>query len=428
MQTLPDSTRVSRRLVALAALAVLVVAGGIVAFAVVDDGGSASDGTDRAAVDDAQQRSSPPAPPSDDAGAPGPSPETSPAPPSTEPPTGTDPRIRLGPLLPLTRPSSVVDPAGDGPVLVSTLDGTIHAVDLDTGATDVVLDLRAQVSTGGERGLLGMAIDPGGDRLYVDFTDNTGDTEIRSWALADGRPVGGPDDGVLHLGVGQPYPNHNGGDLVFGPDGMLWIGTGDGGSGGDPGEVAQDPTRLLGKMLRVEPDPAGGVAVPASNPDWGGRPEVWGIGLRNPWRYSFDRRTGRLWIGDVGQDTVEEVSVVDPTAPMPNFGWDDVEGDRPFEGELDPSFVAPVVTYDHGQGCSVTGGYVYRGATIASMYGWYLFGDYCGGWIRAVPADAPDQEPVELVPDAGPVISFAQLGDGELVVLGPDGLRRVVAA
>ena len=420
MPFVPD-TRSSRLLAVVAVVAVVIV--GFVVWAVAGDGGSASDGAEQA-----EQRSSPAASESADSGSSSSSASSGPASvtSSTEPPTGTDPAIRLGPLLALDRPSAVVDPAGDGPVLVSTLDGTIRSVDLDSGSTEVVLDLRALVSSGGERGLLGMAIAPSGDRLYVDFTGSDGDTDIRSWPLADGLPVGGPTDGVLHLEVGQPYPNHNGGDLVFGPDGLLWIGTGDGGSGGDPGEVAQDPSRLLGKMLRVEPDPAGGITAPASNPDWGGRPEVWGIGLRNPWRYSFDRRTDQLWIGDVGQGTVEEVSVVDPGAAKPNFGWDDVEGDRPFEGVPDPAFVAPVVTYDHGQGCSVTGGYVYRGTAIGSLYGWYLFGDYCGGWIRAVPADTPDQEPVELVPDAGPVISFAELEDGELLFLGPDGLRPIL--
>ncbi len=342
--------------------------------------------------------------------------------------SGEDPRIRLGDPVELNGPSALADPAGAGPVLVTTLDGRVHAVDLDSGAEQVVLDLSGIVSTGGERGLLGMAIAPAGDRLYLDYTNTDGDTEVRSWPFADGRPVGGPGDGVLHLQLGQPYRNHNGGNLVFGPDGMLWIGTGDGGSAGDPGEVAQDPSRLLGKMLRVAPDPAGGLTAPESNPDWGGRPEVWGIGLRNPWRYSFDPETNQLWIADVGQDTTEEVSVVDPSAPMPNFGWDDVEGDRPYEADPDPAFVAPVVTYRHDEGCSITGGYVYRGTAIPALSGWYLFGDYCGGRIRAVPADAPTDPPTELVADAGPVLSFGRLEDGELVVLGQDGLRRVLAS
>jgi hypothetical protein len=181
-------------------------------------------------------------------------------------------------------------------------------------------------------------------------------------------------------------------------------------------------------MLRVAPDPAGGVTAPSSNPDWNGRPEVWAIGLRNPWRYSFDRATNRLWIADVGQNKREEVSVVALDHERPNFGWDDVEGDQPFEGQPDPAFIPPVVTYGHDAGCSITGGYVYRGTDIESLHGWYLFGDYCGGFVRAVPADAPEQDPVELVADAGPVLSFGELEDGELLALTAAGVQRIVGA
>jgi glucose/arabinose dehydrogenase len=341
-------------------------------------------------------------------------------------PDGTNPRIRLGPVLAISRPSAVADPPGSGPVFVSTLDGQVHLVDLASGAAPVVLDLADRIATGGERGLLGIAVDPQGGRLYVDYTDTTGDTRVRSWALgADGRPEGG--DGVEHLHLPDRYPNHNGGNLVFGPDGALWIGTGDGGSGGDPEDRAQDPGDLLGKMLRVVPDPAGGLRGPATNPSWGGPREIWGIGLRNPWRYSFDRATNRLWIADVGQGSVEEVSVIDPANPAPNFGWDDVEGDRPFEGSARAEFTMPVVTYTHADGCSVTGGYVYRGSAVPSLYGWYLFGDYCGGWVRAVPSSDPTRAPVELLADVGDVTSFGELEDGELLLLTSDGLRRIMA-
>ena len=307
--------------------------------------------------------------------------------------------------------------------------GEVHAVDLDAGTSDLVLDLTDLVSTGFEQGLLGIAVDPAGERLYVDYTDTAGDTDIRSWPLVDGAPEGGPNDGVLHLELGQPFPNHNGGNLVFGPDGLLWIGTGDGGSAGDPEENAQDPSTLLGKMLRVAPDPEGGVSAPASNPDFGGRPEIWAIGLRNPWRYSFDRETGDLWVADVGQNAVEEVSTVAVDADLPNFGWDDVEGDQDFEGTSQPGFIDPVVTYANpDDGCSITGGYVYRGTAVEALRGWYVFGDFCGGWIRAVPAGDPTSDPVELLGDAGGALSFAELEDGELLFLTLDGIDRIVGA
>lgn len=341
--------------------------------------------------------------------------------------TGEDPRIALERVVTLELPTAVADPAGPGPVLIATLDGRIHEADLESGSSEVVLDLRDDVSTGAERGLLGLAIDPDGDRLYVDYTDDDGDTSIRSWPLTDGRPVGGAADGVVHLEIGQPFPNHNGGNLVFGPDGLLWIGTGDGGGAGDPGSVAQDPDHVLGKMLRVVPDPDGGVLAPASNPDRDGRPEIWGVGLRNPWRYSFDRSTNHLWIADVGQSTIEEVSVIEPDASMPNFGWNIVEGTNRYEGEPAPELISPVVEYTHDEGCSITGGHVYRGGAIPSLFGWYLFGDYCGGWIRAVPADDPGQGITELSTDAGQALSFAELEDGELLFLSPEGVSAIVA-
>jgi glucose/arabinose dehydrogenase len=347
------------------------------------------------------------------------------APPSTAP--SGPPSIALESMVSVSSPSAVVDLDGPGPLLVSTLAGAVLRVDPSSGATEVVLDLTGQVSTGSEQGLLGMAVDPAEERLYVNHTDRRGDTDVRSWPLVDGAPSGGPGAGVVHLELDQPRPNHNGGNLVFGPDGMLWIGTGDGGGSGDPDDVAQDPSSLLGKMLRVDPDPAGGLAPAPGNPAWGGRPEVWGIGLRNPWRYSFDRETGRLWIADVGQSSTEEVSVVDPDAARPDFGWDSMEGDQPFEGSADAAYVAPAVTYRHDAGCSITGGHVYRGRAVQSLVGWYVFGDYCGGWIRAVRADDPSGEQVELLADAGAVLSFAELDDGELLVLTRDGVSRIVS-
>jgi glucose/arabinose dehydrogenase len=341
---------------------------------------------------------------------------------------GTDPAIRLERVSDLESPTALADPPGDGPVLVATQGGVLYALDLATGDATAVLDLTARITAGGERGLLGLAVDAAGERVYTAFTNADGDVEVRSWALDPADPRGDldPDSGLLHLTIGKPYANHNGGHLVFGPDGALWIGTGDGGGSNDPGRTAQRADRVLGKMLRVIPDPDGGVGAPRSNPDWGGRSEVWAIGLRNPWRYSFDRATNRLWVADVGQNSVEEVSVVDPDHPRPNFGWSEVEGSNALNGETDDSFIAPVVEYSHADGCSVTGGYVYRGSALPGLYGWYLFGDYCGRWVRAVPSDDPTAEPIELLRDAGSIMSFGELEDGELLVLSGGGVYAVV--
>lgn len=340
-------------------------------------------------------------------------------------PTGSEPALALGPLIATAPPAALADPPGPGRVLVATVEGQVLAVDLVARTTEVVMDLRDRISLGGEQGLLGLAIDPQGDRVYLDYTAVDGDTEIRSWALDDeGLPVD-DDEGVLHLRLGQPYETHNAGNLVFGPDGALWIATGDGGGFGDPGDVAQDDSSLLGKVLRVLPDPDGGFRTLASNPDWS-RPEIWGIGLRNPWRWSFDRATGRLWIADVGQNVVEEVSVASPDEPRANFGWDDLEGLRPFEGEPAADFIDPVITYGRDDGCSVTGGYVYRGEQNPGLHGWYVFADFCGTWVRAVPADDPGREPVEVISAISSVVSFGELEDGELVALTAAGIHRLV--
>ena len=341
-------------------------------------------------------------------------------------PTGSEPALALGPLIETAPPAALADPPGPGRVLVATVEGEVLAVDLVAQTTEVVMDLRDRIALGGEQGLLGLAVDPRGDRLYLDYTAVDGDTEIRSWELDDeGLPVD-DGEGVLHLRLGQPYETHNAGNLVFGPDGALWIATGDGGGFGDPGDVAQDDGSLLGKVLRVVPDPAGGIRTLPSNPDWS-RPEIWGIGLRNPWRWSFDRATHRLWIADVGQNVVEEVSVASPDERAADFGWDDLEGLRPFEGERADASIDPVITYGRDDGCSVTGGYVYRGEQNPGLHGWYLFADFCGGWVRAVPADDPSREPVEVISAISSVVSFGELEDGELVALTAAGIHRLVA-
>jgi glucose/arabinose dehydrogenase len=252
-----------------------------------------------------------------------------------------------------------------------------------------VLDLSGEVSRGGEQGLLGVAFSPDGNLLYVNFTDASGNTNVVEFAMRGGRAV--PSSRRLVLFVHQPFANHNGGDLAFGPDGYLYIGLGDGGSEGDPLDNGQRLDTLLGKMLRIDPHPSGRQAytVPSSNPFVGRagvRPEIWAYGLRNPWRYSFDRQTGDLWIGDVGQNTWEEIDV-QPAGSKggQNYGWNRMEGNHSFRGSAPSNAVGPVLEYNHsGGGCAVVGDYVYRGSAIPALRGAYLFGDDCLAPIVAV--------------------------------------------
>jgi glucose/arabinose dehydrogenase len=234
-----------------------------------------------------------------------------------------------------------------------------------------VLDLTGQVSTGGEQGLLGLVFAPDGSHLYVNYTDTAGDTHIVEYAMSGG--VANPATRHEIFFVKQPFANHNGGNLVFGPDGLLWVGLGDGGSGGDPNNNAQNPATPLGKMLRMD----------AAT----GQYSIWAMGLRNPWRYSFDRATGSLWIGDVGQDMWEEVDFAAGVQPGGlNFGWSRFEGNHLYNASRSaPGAVPPVYEYSHGGGvCAVTGGYVYRGTRIANMNGVYLFADFCVGHVMGM--------------------------------------------
>ncbi|HVF74881.1 MAG TPA: PQQ-dependent sugar dehydrogenase [Acidimicrobiales bacterium] len=282
-----------------------------------------------------------------------------------------------------------------------------------------VVDLSSQVSQGGEQGLLGLAWSPDGRFLYVNYTDKGGDTRIVEYE-------GGGGAGRELLFVDQPFANHNGGNLVFGPDGKLWIGLGDGGSGGDPQGNAQDLGRLLGKMLRIDPRPSGGqpYGIPADNP-FVGRPgargEVWAFGLRNPWRYSFDRRTGDLWLGDVGQNAWEEVNVVRAGSKGgENYGWPLREGTHAFRGgERPPGAVEPVHDYSlDGGACAVAGGYVYRGARLAALLdGTYVFADTCVGRIQGL----QDGKVRSLDLEVPQPVSFAEDAAGELYVLSLEG-------
>jgi glucose/arabinose dehydrogenase len=293
------------------------------------------------------------------------------------------------------------------------------------------LDVADRISAGGERGLLGLAFHPGfpvDPRFFVDYTDRDGTTVVSSFTV----PSGGSSDAAdasserVLLRIAQPYPNHNGGNLAFGSDGQLYVGTGDGGSGGDPQGNGQRLDTLLGKLLRIDVDhPSGGrtYGIPADNPfvAGGGRPEIWAYGLRNPWRFSFDRTTGDLWIGDVGQDAWEEIdhTARGVSAPV-DYGWNRMEGLHcfaPSAGCDTSGLTLPLAEYGHDQGCAVTGGYVARGAAAGALAGVYVFGDYCSGRIWGLASNGPArQEPVLLLESGRSISSFGEDEAGEILL------------
>ena len=255
------------------------------------------------------------------------------------------------------------------------------------------IDLSSRVTKGSEQGLLGMAFHPSDNRVVLSFTvagpERGGRSRVATFTAGADPDVLDPASEQLVLEVDQPYSNHNGGHVAFGPDGYLYFGLGDGGSGGDPQGHGQDRSDLLGSLLRLDLDHGLPYTVPASNPfvgQAGVRGELWNWGLRNPWRFSFDRATGNLYIADVGQNEWEEVSV-QPAASQggENYGWAVMEGEHCYGSATcaKGGLVMPVVEYGHGDGCSITGGYVYRGQAIPELAGTYFYGDYCDGWIRS---------------------------------------------
>jgi glucose/arabinose dehydrogenase len=276
-------------------------------------------------------------------------------------------------------------------------------------------------SPGTEEGLLGLAFSPAFSsdrRVYLYYSADSGcPSGFSRCSIVSRFPVnsGGIDvsQETVVLKVGQPYPNHNGGQILFGPDGYLYVALGDGGGGGDPLETGQNPNDLLGSILRINVS-GSGYAVPSDNP-FPGNP-VFAFGFRNPWRFSFDRETGAMWVGDVGQNDWEEVERV---VKGGNYGWDCYEGFASYEPDGCPSsgFVAPRAVYSHDDGsCSVTGGYVYRGPSMPELDGWYVYGDFCSGKIWAVNT-VGSAAPVLLADTGLPIASFGELPDGELVVV-----------
>ena len=325
--------------------------------------------------------------------------------------------------------------AGDGSdrLFLVLQPGRVMIFPNDPGAAGAAafLDIRDRVSDrGNEEGLLGLAFDPGhseNGHLYVYYSAAEPRRSVISRFSVAAGSVADPASERVLLEIAQPFSNHNGGQIAFGPDGYLYVGVGDGGKAGDPFGNGQDRSTLLGTILRIDVgavDRDGTYGIPADNPfaaDVGGaRPEIWAYGLRNPWRFSFDPETGELWTADVGQDRYEEIDLI---APGRNYGWNIMEGTScfsPRRGCSTEGLEPPIVEYGRGDGCSVTGGYVYRGTRLPSLYGAYVYGDFCSGKIWALRYDGGVTEHLEIVDSELRISSFGVDRSGELYILSFD--------
>lgn len=359
---------------------------------------------------------------------PGPVTETSSPVPPTETSTGAttfpDPSgYTWQPLVDLLQRPVDLQPDGSGRLFVIEKAGRIRIMENDQLLEASFLDITDRVgSRGNEQGLLGLAFHPQyqeNGRFFVNYTDLNGDTVIARFQVSDNPNVVDPNSEVQILGIDQPFANHNGGGLAFGPDGYLYAGLGDGGSQGDPNGNAQNTSVLLGKILRLDIDSADPYAVPADNP-FGN--EVWAYGFRNPWRFSFDKATSDLYIGDVGQGNWEEIDFVAAGTPGGgNFGWDHREGAHDYEGGGPEGMIDPVAEYSHPEGgCSVTGGYVYRGA-MPEWNGIYLYGDYCTGMIWGLIRTEAGWQNQLLFDTDVTITSFGQDQSGELYLISDNG-------
>ena len=288
--------------------------------------------------------------------------------------------------------------AGDDRLFIVEQGGIIKIIDNNTTLSTPFIDISSQVSSSGERGLLGLAFHPDyttNGRFFVYYSDNNGDSVISEFEVSSDANIADATSETVLLTISQPFSNHNGGCIAFGPDGMLYIATGDGGSGGDPNDNAQNLNSLLGKLLRLDVDLAAPY-IPTDNPylnDANALDEIWAYGLRNPWKFSFDNTTGNIWIADVGQNAIEEINNTNNTAGL-NYGWRCYEGSSVYNnsGNCPPTndLVFPFAEYTHNSTgiskCSVTGGFVYRGSEFSNLVGQYVFADFCSDEIGLVDA------------------------------------------
>ncbi|UCF21651.1 MAG: PQQ-dependent sugar dehydrogenase [Gemmatimonadota bacterium] len=340
----------------------------------------------------------------------------------------------------LSSPLFLTAPSGDSRLFVVERAGRVRIVEDRQLLGQPFLDISDRVGTGGEGGLLSIAFHPdyaSNGYVFASYTDRNGDSRIERYTVTGNPNLADSNSGKLILTLEQPFSNHNGGLIVFGPDDKLYFGLGDGGGGGDPLGSGQDTGTLLGSMLRIDIDAADPYAIPPDNPfvgDAAGRDEIWAYGLRNPWRFSFDREAGVLYVADVGQNRWEEVNAVPADSPGVNYGWNIMEARhcfQPADGCDQSGLVLPVVEYDHDNGCSVTGGYVYRGSAIPELRGHYLYSDFCRGFLRSfrLSGGVVSDERAWDVGDLGGVFSFGEDAQGELYILSTNGrVYRLVAA
>jgi glucose/arabinose dehydrogenase len=326
----------------------------------------------------------------------------------------------------LDSPVALAWRAHDSRMFVAEQTGRIRVVSADGTLSPTPLLTIGPLSHGNEEGLLGITFSRDGSKLYVDFTDPDDDTHVDEYTMQG--DVASASSRRQVLVVQQPYSNHKGGEVVTGPDGMLYIGLGDGGSEGDPMRVGQNKSSFLSKILRINPAPAGGApySVPADNPfvgQPGTRPETWMWGLRNPWRFSFDRATGDVWIGDVGQNEYEEVDFARAGAKGINWGWSDREGAHDFNGTAPAGARDPLLETSHSVGnCAIVGGYVYRGRAIPTLRGVYVFGDDCRqNLVGVVAVDGRVVARRDLDETVSMLTTFGEDPSGEIYAVGRAG-------
>lgn len=340
----------------------------------------------------------------------------------------------------LASPIDLQAPPGDARIFIAERPGRVRIMQGGLLLASPFLDIAGRVSTSGEGGLLSFAFHPqfaaGQPFVFVHFTDTGGDIVVERYRVSSGDANRLDPAGTEVIRIPHPgFNNHYGGRVAFGPDGMLYLSTGDGGGGGDPAANGQNAGTLLGKLLRLDVSSLP-YAIPALNPAWPGatpaRRENWAIGLRNPWRYAFDAPSGVVYIADVGQGRREEIDVAAISAAGLNYGWNTLEGTLCYPSDpcVSVGMTAPVLEYDHAQGCSIIGGYVYRGAALAALRGRYLYSDFCGGWLRSLRYEGGVLTEALQWDGASPaanVLSFGQDGAGEIYLLTLDSrVLRIV--